>query len=326
MLAVANYMEDFISYYERAKILNERNAGMRPAETLSGCPLQDNIPIYDTIWRRYAGFSKALEDLWHGPESPGKKKAKESLRDKFVMEEWLYIFLVHRCTGSGASFETDHGYRNSIVIDMAERHETISDMAQFVHDHPGPMFTSIGNQPPPFNKPEDPYKTAGKQYLHKYAPALAQDVRDYLFMQENHLGKKVGIRELTDWVLDWHSKRGMKKYFFVMTAFVMDIAEYFPEVCDRTSLTYLGANAQRAMDLIFLKEGKAKRDAWLDAGMNWLVKTTGGNPYDIEDVLCDFIRYKDNYIPPCYVGTEKGNALRVPLVLDIEKQKRNPLS
>lgn len=326
MLGIANYMDDFLAYYERAKILNHRNMGILPADQISGCPLQDQIPIYDTIYRNWAGFSKVLEDLWKGPNGihAGKKKSQRSYMGVLSLQAWLYVFLVHRCTGSGASFEKDHGYRNSITIPMVEdsmlqdKYEgRMNRMIDFVKNHPGPMFTSIGNQPPPFNKPTAPYTKAGKQYLCEMAPQLAADLDKWLDQYQIKT-----IREVMDFVLKWHIDRGMKRYVFVLTAFVMDIAEYFPHLVDPTSHVYLGANAQKAMDLIFVQEGdKIPRAAWLDDGMQWLCTITK-NPYpmSVEDVLCDFIRYKENYVPDCYKAEGK-DPLRLLLVMDQERQK-----
>jgi hypothetical protein len=336
MLEIANYMDDFLAYYNRAETLNLRNMGKSDGD-LSGCPLQDQIPIYDTIYRRWAGFSKVLEDLWKGPEPnkphAGKKRSTKAFKGHFSIEEWLYIFLVHRCTGSGASFELDHGYRNSIVIPMAESafnmHSEgnvaefkLNYMANYLKNHRGPIFTSIGNQPPPFNKPAPPYTQAGRYYLCEAGVQFVKDLSNWILPGPTKPKKPKSIRETMNWVLDWHTTRGMKRYVFVMTAFVMDIAEYFPDFVDPKSHVYLGANAQKAMDLIFINsDPKLKRADWLDEGMEYLIAATGNDePMSIEDVLCDFIRYKDNYVPPCYKA-QNLDPLRLVLVMDQERQK-----
>jgi hypothetical protein len=58
--------------------------------------------------------------------------------------------MCHRITGSGASFENDHGYRNNIVQHWG-KHRDIKDMAEDLvetKESGKSMFTSIGNQPP----------------------------------------------------------------------------------------------------------------------------------------------------------------------------------
>lgn len=323
MLATpTKYIEDFSQYYARASILNRRNAQQLPAETLSGDDLQDIIPIYDTIWRSWAGFSKVLEDSWKGPEGihAGKRKVAMAHENILSLETWLYVFLVHRITGSGASFERDHGYRNTCIIEMLDKGlRDTKDMADYILSLDKPIFTSIGNQIPPFNKPVSPYTTGGKMYLHRDAPKFCLDLAEYLGQGNN--GWKRGIKPMTDWILHWHKAHGMKQYKFVLTAFAMDIAEYFPQYVDQLSHVYMGKNAESSLNYIFDKTGKGSKDDFHDACMDHLMKMVesdpagANNPYSIEDVLCDFIRYVKNYIPKQYLKEGK-NPKRLPILLD----------
>ena len=326
------YFKDFEDYYVRASILNRRNAKLLSENTQTEDDLQNVIPIYDTVWRSWAGFSKMLEDAWKGPIGihAGKKKLPRPYKDLLDLEAWLYVFLVHRITGSGASFERDHGYRNTVLVplfnnidqlNLFDNFDTneVNTMADFVFNYMkgAPIFTSIGNQIPPFNKPKAPYSRGGEMYLHLEAPKFVNKLSEYL----TSAPKQVGIKKMTDWILDWHKSNGMKQYNFVLSAFAMDIAEYFPEYVDQQSHVYLGKNAEASLEYIFRKTGKGSKDLFQDHCMEQLMKfaetdPAGPNtPYSIEDVLCDFIRYVKNYIPKQY-AREGLNPKRLPILLD----------
>ena len=59
---------------------------------------------------------------------------------KWDRVEWFFVFLLHRITGSGASFEADHGYRNSILPEIAELEniDEINKTATLVWDYAHP--------------------------------------------------------------------------------------------------------------------------------------------------------------------------------------------
>lgn len=303
MFEKTEYFHDFVRYYERAKILNLRNIGELPNHVTVGDELQDNVTIYDTVWRRYAGFSKVLEQLWYGPESWTKRKSEIAYKDVLSTEEWLYVCLIHRLTGSGASFEEDHGYRNTAVIEMVETNTGIDEYVEFLRNYDKPMFTSKGNQIPPFNKPRHGYDKGGKEFLCEYAPKLANHIAQYLSDTSHY---RHGIKELVDIVLMWMTANGFKKYHFVLTAWVMDMAEYFPHHVDQDSRVYMGKNCYRSLDYMFIKpKGLTKHEFYGDA-MAELCYTLDNKPYNLEDVLCDAVRYWANYIPKNYVGTYKN--------------------
>lgn len=327
--------DDFIDYYQRASLLNRRNARLLPAETTSGDQLQDVIPIYDTVWRRWAGFSRVLEAVWKGCEEyhTGKQLCPVAYRQVLSLEAWLYVCLVHRITGSGASFERDHGCRNTVIFPMMvdsrfdpdhnDSKFTVDWMADFVLRKARskmPIFTSIGNQIPPFNKPVPPYERGGEMYLHRDAPKLAKDLAK-LLTENAAAGKKTSIKPMTDWILDWHAEHGMKRYKFVLTAYAMDIAEYYPDLVDQQSHVYLGKNAVSAMNILFDKVPGIKQLEHEEAIMEALLLDTKddpagyNNPYSMEDVMCDFIRYVHNYIPKQY-AKEGLRPCRLPLRYD----------
>ena len=285
------FFEDFMEYHWRAKKLQDRNIGKGHPKSLTLDPLMDNVAIYDCVERKYAGFSNALEDL-HGTRLP--KGAERLPNYNFDLYIWNFLHLFHRFTGSGASFESDHGYRNSHIGPLAELGD-VDKMVEYIVKNKKPMVTSIGNQPPSLKNPDpDKYRLAQQYYFAEHARDFIKDYTDYL--QE---GSIKSIKEAVDWCLDWHSDKGFKRWKFVMTAFVMDNAEYNPDLVDPKSHCYYGKNAANSMSLMYKKSGgDAKRKgSWEEQMMSDLVKVTGNKPYNLEDVLCDYIRYIKEYVP-----------------------------
>jgi hypothetical protein len=320
------YVDDFLRYYKIALRLEERNLRRLAGEQddyVAPDPLMENVLIYNNVHRRYAGFSKVLEDI-HGRRP-----------DRFAFDcshfndyTWRYLELVHRVTGSGASFEKDHGYRNAIVPRLAATYTDLVDMAAYLEHldtvfdgvRP-PIFTSIGNQIPPFPKPLSPFNSGGFMYLARYAPRLAIDYQSWLTISLAERQTPMDQRVATDWVLSWHTKYGLKKFHFVLTAWVMDTAEYAPEYVSRESLVYYGKNALECLALLFKPIGKEKQSQANDEGVLWLCEQLGAYPYDLEDVLCDYIRYVENYVPPgSYAHLEPEQKLNASLVQDHPKR------
>lgn len=290
------YYEDFAHYYQRAKHLQNNNLFkiQNPNTPVhpSGDPLQDTITIYDTVNRRYAGFSKVLEDLTgrapHRFSDYGKMSNLE-----FV--DWLYLFMAHRFTGSGASFERDHGYRNTCIFDLVNKEGGMLRFVEWLEkwdkEQPRPIFTSIGNQPPAMKK-DDRYNKASTNYFLHYLPAFCYEAKAAI---ESTPG--IGIRQLTDWALAWNKVYDIRQFHFVYTAWAMDVAEYFPGLVSPHSQVYYGKNCVEAFELMY--SGRINHDACMDD----LCSTLGSLPYDMEDVSCDYIRYIENYIP-------KGNTYK----------------
>lgn len=142
------YFWEAIDYVRKARILQEAalaNGGRGVKVPKVGDPLMEAIPIYNTVQRRYAGFSNVLEQLWYGKDAP---KFSANQDRKFVVmtepwkklakvhtAEWLYICLAHRITGSGASFEWDHGWRNNRISQMAYENPRVDKMGAWLSDH-----------------------------------------------------------------------------------------------------------------------------------------------------------------------------------------------
>lgn len=302
------YFYEALEYHERARLLQNMNLGLIPRAS-TGDALQDNVPIYDTIERRYAGFSNVLEQLWYGEESPKFERTKDYLDRRgfptgpigraMTTKQWFYITLVHRITGSGASFMKDHGWRNTIVPYMAQAmvevglREALKTLRQ--HYEAGPIFTSLGNTIPPFNKPSKPHwKTGGIEYLHDVLPRVVSDMVDWLEQQNG----PVPIQKAVDHALSLNTKYGWRRFKFVLTAWVLDIAEYHPHLVDPKSDCYHGKNAIETIEMIFDKsKTKFRGQKFYDQGTRFLADWSKTNSGDVEDCFCDVVRWVENFIP-----------------------------
>lgn len=308
------FFQDFLDYYIKAKHLQEKNLGTSVINNVND-PLMDNVTIYDTVNRRFAGFSKALEDI-HGVRVRKELSRYADFSKKLTSHQFHFIHLFHRFTGSGASFQptilpdgtrnpNEHGYYNNHVGKLANiiSNHDIPMAKEYIVTLKEPMVTSVGNQPPSL-KNGDPskYRLAQQYYFDNFADAFVNDYLTFLINNEYKNNKPTGIKEAVDFCCGWHKSKNFKQWHFVMTAFVMDTAEYYPELVDPNSHCYYGANCIRSFDLIFTKEKgdpKGKADFY-EQCMTELCKAVNGKPYDVEDVCCDYIRYVKEYIPKGY--------------------------
>jgi len=115
-------------------------------------------------------------------------------------------------------------------------------------------------------------------------PEVINRFTDFLLL------KRRGHKEIVDHLNEHNKKAGHRKFNFQYAAFSMDCSDYFPEHADVDSHTYLGNNAVRCMK----KLSKGWKD---DDFMDLLRERTSGKPKDLEDVMCDFVRFGQNYVP-----------------------------
>lgn len=312
MVKFTEYFKDFLSYYSKAgRVQTLCNIGGYWYEGSCGDELMEKVHIYDTIHRRHAGFQNMLQDLWFGSSapkyfkwSPEHKERNDSYNEnhgRWGDREWMFIFLTHRITGSGASFEHDHGYRNTILPELAKL-DSVDEMVDWITNYDGVMYTSIGNQIPAFPKPTPRFKTGGKYYFACYAKWLIEGVYKFLNKKQSST-----IREVVDFMCEWNRNAEIKAFHFQYTAFAADLADYMPELVKEGSHMYYGKNAKEAMNLFARKpRSRMTRDQFYDIVMDEAVAKTGGYPKDLEDVMCDYIRYVENYIPSNREGTYDG--------------------
>lgn len=332
-IKTTKYYDEFIRYFNLALKQQElSNLGMVPhAESGMNDPLMEHIQLYDVVERKYAGFSQIVNDVFYGwtPDHPywehmqaGKiYPQREEVAKKwtgrqniFGLEEWLYIFILHRVCGSAINYATKpSGYHNTILFHLHEC-DTIEEMCEVIKHHPDPFYTSVGYQFPAFPKPPQPklaedsfvgmanfskpeyvYKRGGDYFLCEFAPRLARDMAEYL-----RKGGKKDLRQLGQWMFDWNAANGLRAYRFQYAAVIADVADWYPEYINRESMFYYGTNAVECIGYLAdpVSGGGKKSEDFLDAVMTKIYEDTGSLPYNAEDVACDFIRWIENYLRP----------------------------
>lgn len=332
-IKTTKYYDEFLRYFDLALKQQElSNLGLVPhAESGMNDPLMEHIELYDVVERKFAGFSQIINDCFYGwtPDHPywqhmqaGKiypqreevAKNWTGKRDKFGLEEWLYVFILHRVCGSAINYATKpSGYHNTILFNLHEC-ETIEEMCEVIKYHPTPFYTSVGYQFPAFPKPPAPkvnedvfvgmadftepeyvYKRGGDYFLCEFAPRLARDMANFL-----RQGDKKDLRELGEWMFQWNADNGLRAYRFQYAAVIADVCDWFPEFMNRESMFYYGTNAVECIGYLAdpIEGGGKKSEAFLDAVMTKIYEDTGSLPYNAEDVACDFIRWIENYLRP----------------------------
>ena len=283
-------------YYPRAKWLQENcNWGKlsyvgSEATKVVNDSLMQSIDIYDCYTRNAAGFSNVLQDLRHGSNTPKRHHHDESRRrlvDSYNtggwdIKTWFYVYLCHRMTGSGASFTSDHGYRNNIVQHWGTL-ESIEEMQESLKSTKAAgtaLFTSIGNQPPAPRK-----GVSNVDFMCDELPLLLDRCVDWL-----HSGSKKTHKQVVDFLNEYNTEQGHRRFNFAYAAFSYDLGDYHKDLVDDMSHGYFGNNSLRSMKM--MSSGYTT-----DEFMDVLCERMGGAPRDNEDVLCDFVRFGQNYVP-----------------------------
>lgn len=270
----------------------------------------ENVHLYDVVERKYAGFSQIINDCFYGTseEHPYQHKIQsgdvtwqrkavtsdwDDKRNIFGLAEWLYVFIVHRITGSGINYaKKPSGYHNTILFHLHQAN-TVHDMAKLIKSYPATFYTSGGYQFPQFPKPTLDYKKGGDYYLCEFATLLSYDLGCWLTSQK----EKPGLRDIIDFMLRWNVEHGLKQYKFQYAAVAADIADWFPELVDRDSMFAYGSNARECISYLATPKVKMKQDDFLDAVMEMGCEDLNAKPYNLEDCCCDFIRWISGYIP-----------------------------
>lgn len=309
------YYDEFKRYYRLAEDQQAKtNFGWMDYKVSTDDPLMQEIQLYDVVERKYAGFSQIINDAFYGKGTDhpyydkiqagqGSKQRYycidkwDEVRHNMGLPEWLYVFLLHRVTGSAINYATiPSGYHNTILFDLWQVADNIEQMAEMVGYYKKTFYTSIGYQFPKFPKPpaDSDYKRGGDYYLAEYAPRLVREMADLL---ENGK-KKWTFRELGEWMFEWNRQNGLSAYKFQYAAFLADIADWFPQYVHLDSMFYYGSNARECISYLAKPKERMKNDEFLDETMKMIEKDLNVYAYNAEDVACDFIRWVENYIRP----------------------------
>ena len=291
-------IEEFKYYYERAKKMQElKYEGKDWTEMDVADELIWNIPIYDVVNRRFAAFSSLPEAIRRGRNDP-KRNGVFFDRMHISDEDFVNLLYLFRLCGSGINYipKTEkgiflgtHGFGNFWIVDLLL--DGAYDTKSWLDEMPQNKFCDVKGYLLPM------VKGGLRNYIIKNSMELVGMIKNYIA-----LGPKRGIKEVVDFGNKWLVDNGFKRQNFVLTAFAMDLAEYFPALVDRDSDVYLGSNAKKCLKLI--APGKNQTNT-----LKMLCDITGSfsKPYDMEDVACDFIRFINNFQSQDHIKANKGN-------------------
>ena len=301
------WVEGIKDYYNKAKLIQghyyEDNA--TTSQTIN-YDLIWNVPIYDVVNRKYAAFNTLITALWYGKQDP-KQNGDKYDNLKLNLIEWIYVFYTFRLTGSGINYKENHGFGNCLHQHFLPEITDITEMANYFKNHTGPFSDSKGYQLPLIS-----YKHLNGGHLRHHcstdAVIMARQIADYITK-----GSKKTIVEVADFICDWYSANGHRRWKFVATAAAMDLAEFFPQYVDPTSEVYVGSNAIRCLKLTLPKKRGVDEHIWYNDALDYLIDITGAtiNKYDAEDTLgCDPIRYFQEFQSPDHIRMNDGNVYK----------------
>ena len=329
-LELTPYFDDFIAYYRKAEILQDKCVLGDAAYTDVGVDddLMTQVYIYDVVNRQFADINNVVQDVWNGTKTPKVEQAIRKNGDTFLNVlaefsekrhvwtrlEYMYAFLVHRITGSAASYVEDHGYRNSVVIREFWKCDTIDQMIEVVRNYEQPMYTSKGCQIPGFPKltrtdlitSSNTYTAPGKMYLCEVAPILLKNLEQRLTALEADQ-RRVPIRPIVDAMNQFNSSRKFNRFAFQYSLFVADLSDYY-DVVDGDSKVYYGTAARYTLDLLAKKKRGMKTLERHDALCELIQEATGAKPKWVEHTLCDYKKFIYNRIPdgPMYEHLDRS--------------------
>ena len=301
------YYDEMVRYAAMAKTQQiECNLGTIPH--LEGSVKDDlmrHVELYDVANRKYAGFTQILLDLWYNTASNHPYAHKlhdvrkpicesfDGVESSWGLAEWLYVFIVHRVTGSGINYaKKPSGYNNTILPKFWSC-DTIEEMTHVIFNRESTIYTSVGYQFPAFPKPVDGYKLGGDFFLCRYAPKLARELAEWLESK----GRR-DLRVIGEWMFEWNKQRDLRAYKFQYAAVVSDIADFFPEYVNLDSPFFYGSNAVECLKYAAKPLSKGNEQDFLDEVTMKFCKDIGATAYDGEDIFCDGIRWIENYVRP----------------------------
>jgi len=291
-------LNDFIKYYEKAKKVQEyKYQGYNWKESDVNDDLVWNVPIYDIVNRRFAAFSSLLEALKQSENDPkGNGKYFIEASNKLTDNNFIKLCYLFRLCGSGINYKPKtsdepwgtHGFGNFWVVNELKKGFTKFD--DWLLALPDDKFCDVKGYLLPM------IKGGLRNFILKESESLIKHIIKFIVSKD-----KVGIKNIVDEGNDYLIKLGFKRQNFVLTAFAMDLAEYFPHRVDRNSTTYVGSNAKKCLKKIL-------PGVKTDEALQFLCDQTGNysKPYDMEDVACDYIRYCENFQSKEHIELNNG--------------------
>lgn len=294
-------LEQFKDYYNKAKLNQQRlYEGYNWTKEDINDDLVWHVPIYDVVNRRYAAFSSLLEALILKDKDP-KGNGNYFIDTKITNVDFIFLAYLFRLCGSGINYIPkkkepygSHGFGNFWIVDSLKNGRYTKE--QWLDDLPDKKFSD------------------NKGYLLPMIPKglnafIAEDALELVNHIVENLKWNPEIYQIVDIGNKWLIDRGYKRQNFVLCAFAMDLAEYFPNIVSRDSKVYIGSNARKCLKQIFsnAKGIGTNLDKTNDC-LEYLCDITGNysKKYDMEDVACDFIRYTNNFQSKHHIEFNNG--------------------
>lgn len=272
-----------------------------------------NVPIYDMLDRKYAAFSSLTEAIMRPDQDP-KQNGRFFEHYKRDMVDNIMLFYLFRLCGSGINYVPrenngsepigTHGFGNfwvAKVLRTCQIETGPTEWLMALENWSGPFTDSKGYLLPQFSYPN---QKGGhmKRFILENSWDLVFFLHDFVVSN-----KQLEIFEIVDVGNEWLMSRGYKRQNFVLTAFAMDIAEYYPEYVDPQSRTYCGSNAKKCIRKIFSKKGKVSDFDFENDVLRFLADRYGSTPYSVEDSrACDVWRYFKEYQSPDHIKKNGG--------------------
>lgn len=291
-------LEQFKNYYNKAKMNQQRlYQGYNWTKKDINDDLIWHVPIYDVVNRRYAAFSSFLEAIRYKEKDP-KNNGLYFKNCKIDDSNFIYLCYLFRLCGSGINYKPkkslpfgSHGFGNFwIVKELILKNYTID---HWINNLPLKGFCDVKGYLLPMIK----------KGLYSFIKDNSKKLVDHIYTYIIKSDTKLGIKDVVDYGNNYLLNKGFKRQNFVLTAFAMDLAEYFPHLIDKNSDVYVGSNAKKCLNMILPRKKT-------DYALRYLCEITGGisKPYDMEDVACDFIRYINNFQSNHHI--EKNNNIK----------------
>jgi len=302
---------------------NKKNISLDELKLKVNDDLAFYVPIYDVTHRRYAAFSSLLEALWHGDKDvKGNGKFFTNFkRFNLGQLEWVYLFYAFRLCGSGINYKPKsgmfqepwgtHGFGNFWIIDQIRQGVfNIEDWLKALEDRDIPFTNNKGYLLPQFTF-EGMNKGHLKNFILRYSFNFVNQLLMYITRNPG-----LSIYEITDYGNDWLMERGFKRQNFILTAFAMDLAEYYPNLINRKSKVYAGTNATKCIKQLFKKDKKMSEFDFINEALGFLANRYGAERYDVEDSrACDPVRYFQEYQSKDHIAKNGGKVYKNNTIL-----------
>lgn len=298
-LKTNKWFDDFLRYYLNSRTL-QKNCVLDTQSPIGmvGDYLMEHISIYDSVDTKYMDASNVILDMMMGTDNPKKvwttpnehnqwdkwanvpcqvpyQKVLEAFDDKKLVwgrVEQIYAMLVHRITGSAASYKENHGYHNTIChhFHTCDTVDQMADKVWQLAESKTTMYSSAACQIPGFPKAhrEDLYGehadtgSQGALFLKFVGPRFARDLDAFLTNREKEIAEGKAERlthnEMLEWMTSWNWAQDIKRFWFQYHLLAVDCSDWYPEVVDPRSPTHFGKASSWAINLIADRTGDGR--------------------------------------------------------------------